>query len=86
MSSNGRIPKKVGGKVQGKGVMLQHLAKSVRDLQRAYIKALDSYRPELHYMRGPGPACHAKRSGIAPYAPVGAKTAPALREIANAHA
>jgi hypothetical protein len=21
------------------------------------------YRPELHYMRGPGPACRAKKSG-----------------------
>ncbi len=23
-----------------------------------------SYRPECHYMRGPGPACLAKRTGI----------------------
>ena len=23
-------------------------------------RALDPYRPELHYMRGPGPACRAK--------------------------
>jgi hypothetical protein len=40
--------------------MLQSLANAVRDLQRAYGRALDSYRPELHYMRGPGPACRAK--------------------------
>jgi hypothetical protein len=25
-------------------------------------KALDPYRPELHYMRGPGPACRAKQA------------------------
>jgi hypothetical protein len=37
-------------------------------------------------MRGPGPACNAKRAGIAPCAPVRADTAPALSEIANAHA
>jgi hypothetical protein len=25
-----------------------------------FVKAFDPYRPELHYMRGPGPACRAK--------------------------
>ena len=25
--------------------------------------ALRPYRPELHYMRGPGPACRAKNGG-----------------------
>ena len=34
---------------------------------RAYFrdflaKAFDPYRPELHYMRGPGPACSAKQA------------------------
>ena len=29
--------------------------------ERAFYKAvLDSYHPEQHYMRGPGPACAAK--------------------------
>ncbi len=28
-----------------------------------FAKAFDPYRPELHYMRGPGPACRAKRAG-----------------------
>ena len=27
------------------------------------INAFDPYRPELHYMRGPGPACREKRPG-----------------------
>lgn len=27
-------------------------------------KLFDTYRPELHYMRGPGPKWHAKRSGL----------------------
>ena len=25
-----------------------------------FARAFDPYRPELHYMRGPGPACRAK--------------------------
>jgi len=33
--------------------------------------AFDSYRPELHYMRGPGPKWRAKHGGIAaPTSPV----------------
>jgi hypothetical protein len=27
-----------------------------------FLRAFDPYRPELHYMRGPGPACRAKQS------------------------
>jgi hypothetical protein len=27
-----------------------------------FAKAFDPYRPELHYMRGPGPACRAKQA------------------------
>ncbi len=27
---------------------------------------LDPYRPELHYMRGPGPKWHAKHDGFQP--------------------
>jgi hypothetical protein len=30
--------------------------------QQFLAKALDPYRPELHYMRGPGPACRAKQA------------------------
>jgi hypothetical protein len=30
--------------------------------QQFFVKAFDPYRPELHYMRGPGPACRAKSS------------------------
>lgn len=30
-----------------------------------FLRAFDPYRPELHYMRGPGPACRAKQSAIA---------------------
>jgi hypothetical protein len=30
------------------------------DLMRAIKNLIDPYRPELHYMRGPGPKWHAK--------------------------
>jgi hypothetical protein len=43
----------------------------------------DPYRPELHYMRGPGPKWHAKRAGA------GAGAAPArnnLPGIVQSHA
>ena len=30
-----------------------------------FARAFDPYRPELHYMRGPGPACRAKQAANA---------------------
>jgi len=38
------------------------LLKEIGDFWRTFIKAaFDPYHPEQHYMRGPGPACAAKR-------------------------
>ncbi|WP_213769532.1 hypothetical protein [Bradyrhizobium sp. dw_78] len=31
-----------------------------------FVKAFDPYRPELYYMRGPGPACRAKETALSP--------------------
>ena len=31
-----------------------------------FVRAFDPYRPELHYMRGPGPAWHAKHRAVSP--------------------
>ena len=31
-----------------------------------FARAFNPYRPELHYMRGPGPACRAKQHGDPP--------------------
>ena len=39
--------------------VLREIADFFRDF---IINAFDPYRPELHYMRGPGPACRAKRT------------------------
>jgi hypothetical protein len=35
-------------------------ASELADLLRLIKSLLDPYRPELHYMRGPGPKWHAK--------------------------
>jgi len=31
-----------------------------------FARAFDPYRPELYYMRGPGPACRAKQQALSP--------------------
>ena len=31
-----------------------------------FFRAFDPYRPELHYMRGPGPAWRAKHEAVSP--------------------
>jgi hypothetical protein len=39
----------------------------IRDYWRQFFaRAFDPYRPELHYMRGPGPACRAKQGALSP--------------------
>ncbi len=45
--------------------MRRDFIKALRELWRAFEDAFDPYRPERHYMRGPGPKCRAKRAGIA---------------------
>jgi hypothetical protein len=40
---------------------LAKLSAEFRAFWRQFVaKAFNPYRPELHYMRGPGPACRAK--------------------------
>ena len=35
----------------------------IRDFWRQFVaQAFNPYRPELHYMRGPGPACRARQT------------------------
>ena len=36
------------------------ITNGIRELAETFARAFDSYRPELHYMRGPGPKWHAK--------------------------
>jgi hypothetical protein len=49
-----RSPRKAPG-------VLAEIADLFRNLTKALI---DPYRPELHYMRGPGPKWHAKHAPV----------------------
>jgi hypothetical protein len=40
--------------------LLRRLDRVVTKWHRLIARACDSYRPERHYMRGPGPKWHAK--------------------------
>jgi hypothetical protein len=44
--------------------MRRDFMKAVRELWRAFEDAFDPYRPEQHYMRGPGPKCRAKHADL----------------------
>ncbi|MFZ2067859.1 MAG: hypothetical protein WAV27_17940 [Xanthobacteraceae bacterium] len=45
--------------------MWRNLAKAMRELQRGLSEG-GAYRPERHFMRGPGPKWHAKYGNLAP--------------------
>jgi hypothetical protein len=67
--------------------MLQNFTAAVRELQRTFGDAFNHYRPELHYMRGPGPACRAKAAPKALSANTARRpTISAYRKLAKAHA
>ena len=56
----------------------QGLAADLADLFQNLTRGLfDTYRPELHYMRGPGPKWHAKHDP----APADFETMPALVRV-----
>jgi hypothetical protein len=40
------------------------LATELADIGRTFRSLFDPYRPELHYMRGPGPKWHAKHDQV----------------------
>jgi hypothetical protein len=75
------------GKAAWERVMRRNLTNTFRELMRTFAQPFDPYRPELHYMRGPGPKCRAKRGGtVTKAAPTVAGAIPTLGEIAEAHA
>ncbi|HLH94088.1 MAG TPA: hypothetical protein VKW08_03130 [Xanthobacteraceae bacterium] len=53
------------------------LASELADVARLFRSLFDPYRPELHYMRGPGPKWNAKHRG----APAEAHDAPGLLRV-----
>ena len=46
--------------------MWHNLAKALRGLRRSLGENGGTYRPDLHYMRGPGPKWRAKYGNLAP--------------------
>jgi hypothetical protein len=66
--------------------MWLNLANAIDELRRTFAGAFDTYRPELHYMRGPGPKCRAKRAGTVSTAAPVAVDGRALHGMANARA
>ncbi len=62
------------------------LSDSISELSQTFAQLANSYRPELHYMRGPGPKWHARRAGIATEPTASAVDAEPALEIAKAHA
>jgi hypothetical protein len=50
---------------QPETVMCRGLAEALGELWRTFGSAFDTYRPELYYMRGPGPKSRAKHSVVA---------------------
>jgi hypothetical protein len=44
--------------------LLRPIAEILTHWRRFADLAFNPYRPELHYMRGPGPRWHAKHQGI----------------------
>ena len=43
--------------------LFRHLDLVMAGWQRLIDRVTDSYRPERHYMRGPGPKCREKEAG-----------------------
>jgi hypothetical protein len=66
--------------------MWRDFSKVVAELWRASGEPCSAYRPDLHYMRGPGPKWHAKYDSLYQAAPSAAPKAPAVAELAERHA
>jgi hypothetical protein len=64
--------------------MWRDLSKVLSELWRASGEPCSAYRPDLHYMRGPGPKWHAKYDGL--LTRTSPPTVPALHETAEHHA
>jgi hypothetical protein len=67
--------------------MWRDLSKTLRDLWRVSGEGGGAYRPDLHYMRGPGPKWHAKHAGfLAATTPAAKTTRPNMQDIAGRRA
>ncbi len=67
--------------------MWRDLSKLLHELLEIPGYGSGSYRPDLHYMRGPGPKWHAKYGGLATKpSPTEAPSSPSLHDIAERRA
>ena len=69
-TANRKVPGSEGRRMRGSRADMAEFVRALRTL-------VDPYRPEQHYMRGPGPKWHAK------HAPASTE-APAMRGLARA--
>jgi hypothetical protein len=67
-------------------MMWRDFSKTLRELLQMPGDA-GAYRPDLHYMRGPGPKWHAKYGALSPKtSPASAARSPVLRDLAGRRA
>lgn len=67
--------------------MWRDFSKTLRELLQVSGRSTGAYRPDLHYMRGPGPKWHAKYGGLVPKTSQTASPSdPSLNDIAEHHA
>jgi hypothetical protein len=63
--------------------MWRDFSKALRELWQTSSKASRSYRPDLHYMRGPGPKWHAKYGKYGTLAKTATPATPQPPELAG---
>ena len=63
--------------------MWRDFSKALRGLLQIPGENGGAYRPDLHYMRGPGPKWHAKHAGFVAAPPAAKPSHPALHDIAG---
>jgi hypothetical protein len=66
--------------------MWRDFTKALHEVWQASGEPCSSYRPDRHYMRGPGPKWHAKYDNLPSRAELQTTSAPILREAAEQHA
>jgi hypothetical protein len=55
---------------QSERIMFREFMKAVRKLLRRFAQGSSAYRPDLYYIRGPGPKWHTKYGSITNTSPI----------------
>jgi hypothetical protein len=64
--------------------MLREFTKALREVWRLSVPGGGAYRPDLHYMRGPGPKWQAKYGNLYPKTqPANPASGTSLRDLAG---